>query len=135
MDVTVHLDYDGDCEEAFRFYEDLLGGKIESMMRWDEMPGGSSAPPEMAKKIMHASMKLANTTLMGADAAPGRYAAPQGVTVSIGVESGSEAERIFAALAEGGRVTMPMDQTFFASHFGMCVDRFGIPWMVVCEKP
>jgi len=134
MDVTVHVSFDGDCEEAFRFYEGLLGVKIQAMMTYDEMGADGSAPAGMEKKILHAAMPVGGTTLMGADAPPDRFETPQGFSLSIGVDTGAEAERIFAALAEGGRVTMPMDETFFASHFGMCVDRFGVPWMVVCQK-
>lgn len=135
MQTTVHLAFDGQCEEAFRYYEKHLGGKIEMMLRVDESPIAGEFPADRQKKIMHARVRVGDVQIMGADAPPGRYQKPQGFSVSLSVDRPAEAERLFAALADNGNVMMPMQQTFFASRFGMAIDRFGIPWMVVCQSP
>lgn len=136
MQINPHLNFNGRCREAFEFYEKVLGGKITFSMTWGEMPGGvaDQFPPETHKLIMHTTLTVDNQTIMGADAPPDRYAQPKGITVSIGVKDKGEAERIFNALSEGGKVTMPYQQTFWSPGFGMCVDRFGIPWMVNTEQ-
>ncbi len=90
-------------------------------------------PPELRDKIIHARCAIADTILMGSDAPPGRYQAPQGFNVSLEFTDIAEAERIFQALADGGTVTMPVQQTFWAARFGMLTDKFGVPWMVNCE--
>ena len=94
-----------------------------------------TAPPEWQDKVLHASILLGDTTVFASDAPPGHYEQPKGMSVSIGVNDKAKGERIFNALAEGGSVTMPFAKTFWAEGFGMCVDRFGIPWMVNCEQP
>ena len=136
MNINPHLNFNGQCREAFEFYEKVLGGKITFSMTWGEMPGGAAGqfPPETHKLIMHMTLEVDGHTIMGADAPPGRYTQPKGITVSISVKDKSEAERIFKALSEGGNVTMPFAQTFWSAGFGMCVDRYGIPWMVNTEQ-
>ena len=89
--------------------------------------------PNMKDKIIHISMQIGNTTLMGSDAPPSHYVKPQGMSVSVAVKTPDAADRVFAGLAEGGSITMPIAQTFWSPRFGMCTDRFGIPWMVNCE--
>ena len=134
MQINPYVNFNGNCAEAFKFYEQILGGKVTFMMTWGEMPGGADQfPPELQKRIMHASLQVGEQTIMGADASSDRYTEPKGITVSIGVKDKSEAERIFNALSEGGKVTMPFGQTFWSQGFGMCVDQYGIPWMVNCE--
>lgn len=137
MNVSPHLNFNGQCKEAFEFYEKVLGGKIVFSMTWGEMPGGDvdKLSPEERGRIMHTSLKVGDQTILGADAPPDRYAKPQGFTVAIGVMDKGEAERIFNALSEGGGVMMPFGQTFWSPGFGMCTDRFGIPWMVNTEQP
>ncbi|HEV2131294.1 MAG TPA: VOC family protein [Longimicrobiaceae bacterium] len=134
MRIDPYLNFDGDCAEAFRFYEQLLGGEIDTMMTHGESPIANEVPPEWHPRILHASLRLGDALLMASDAPPDRYQPPQGNYVSLLVEEPREAERIFHALAEGGRVTMPFEKTFWASGgFGMVTDRFGTPWMINCE--
>jgi len=134
MRLITHLNFDGQCEEAFKFYEGVLGGKILTMMPFEGSPMADQSPPEWRKKILHATLDLGDSVLMGADAPPGRYQKPQGFSVTIGLSDPTEAERIFRSLAENGIVQLPLQETFWATRFGMLVDRFGIPWMVNCGK-
>jgi PhnB protein len=136
MNISAHLNFNGQCKEAFEFYEKLLGGKITGSMTWGEMPGEASDhfPPETKKLIMHTALEVGNYVIMGADSPPGQYEKPKGITVAIGAKDKSETERIFNALSDGGSVTMPFQQTFWSPGFGMCVDRYGIPWMVNTEQ-
>ncbi|MEX2113709.1 MAG: VOC family protein [Pirellulales bacterium] len=134
MSVNPYLTFNGDCELAFKFYEKCLGGKIEMMVPHAGTPAEGHVPAEWNDKIMHARLVLDDTLLMGSDAPPGMYVAPQGFSVAVQVKDPAEAERIFNALADNGTVRMPIEPTFWAIRFGMCVDRFGIPWMVNCEQ-
>ena len=134
MELAPYLIFNGDCEAAFRSYEQLLGGKIEMMMTHGESPMAGETPPGWKDKIMHVRMMVRGQALMASDAPPGRYEKPQGSWVSLSVDSTADAERIFEAFADGGTVVMPLEKTFWAERFGMCVDRFGTPWMVNCEK-
>jgi PhnB protein len=134
MKLNPYLIFDGRCEEAFRFYEGLLGGKIKAMMTFDSAPGGDKGPPEWSKKIMHVLLEVEGHQLMGSDAPPPHYKEPKGNSVSLNIRSVAEAERIFAALAEGGKIAMPLQQTFWAARFGMTTDRFGTPWMINCDR-
>lgn len=133
MHLNPYLLFNGTCAEAFKFYEQTLGGKIEALMTYNGSPAAEHAPPEWGDKIMHATIVIGEQRLMGSDAPPGRYAQPQGISVSIGLNDRDKGERIFNALAEGGTTIMPFQKTFWAAGFGMCTDRFGIPWMVNCE--
>lgn len=134
MKVRPYLTFNGQCEAAFKFYEQVLGGKITFSMTWAEMPGADQFPPESHKLIMHTTLSVGDETLMGADAPPDRYQEPKGINVSLHVKDIAEGERIFNAFSENGKVTMPFQQTFWSPGFGMCVDKFGIPWMVNCEQ-
>ena len=133
MQLNPYVTFNGQCEAAFKFYAQVLNGKVDFMMTWGEMPGADQFPAEMHKLIMHSTLTVRDQTLMGADAPPDRYQQPQGLNVSIHPKDKTEGERIFNALAENGNVTMPFQQTFWSPGFGMCVDQFGIPWMVNCE--
>jgi PhnB protein len=133
MQLNTYLVFNGQCEEAFKFYEQCLGGKIAAMFTHVGTPAAEHVPTEWLKKIMHVRLEVGDSILMGSDSPPDRYKPPQGFAVNIAVEKTEEAERIFHALAEGGNVGMPLQQTFWAARFGMLVDRFGIPWMVNCE--
>ncbi len=135
MQMNPYLNFDGQCEAAFKFYEKCLGGKIEVMIPFEGTPAADQAPPDWRKKILHARLVAGNQVLMGSDAPPGRFQKPQGFSVSVSVDDPAEAERIFRVLAENGKLTMPIQETFWALRFGMLVDQFGIPWMVNCEKP
>jgi PhnB protein len=133
MQVNPYLFYNGNCEAAFNYYAKVLGGKIEAMLPHEGTPASEHVPAEWQKKIMHAKMTIDGAVLMASDAPPGHFNQPQGFSVSLQIEDPTEAERKFHALAEGGVVRMPIEQTFWAKRFGMCVDQFGIPWMVNCQ--
>jgi PhnB protein len=132
MQLNPYLLFNGQCETAFKFYEKCLGGKIEAMIPHAGTPAESSVPAEWRDKIMHASMTVDGAVLMASDAPPEHYQAPKGFSVSINLKDAAEAERIFNALAENGTVKMPLQQTFWATRFGMLTDRWGIPWMINC---
>jgi PhnB protein len=132
MQLNPYLNFNGQCEAAFKFYERCLGGKIEAMIPHAGTPAGEYAPPEWRDKILHASLILGDDVLMGSDAPPDRYEAPKGFSVSLQINDPADAERIFHALAENGVVQLPIQETFWATRFGMLVDQFGIPWMVNC---
>jgi len=134
MQLNPYLLFNGQCETAFKFYEKCLGGKIEAMILHEGTPAADQVPAEWRKKILHARLVVGDQVLMGSDAPPDRFQKPQGFSVSLGVKDPAEAERIFLALAENGKVRMPIQKTFWAARFGMLVDRFGIPWMLNCEK-
>jgi len=130
--LNPYLFYSDNCEAAFKYYEKVLGGKIEMMMRADEGPADMKPGPGREKLIMHARMSGGGAVLMASDSPPEHLAKPQGFSVSLTIKDVAEAERKFNALAEGGKVEMPFSKTFWAKGFGMCVDQFGIPWMVNC---
>jgi PhnB protein len=135
MHLNNYLYFNGDCEAAFKFYEKCLGGTINNMMPHTGSPAEKSVPAEWGSKILHAHMTVGKSVLMGSDAPPNHYAKPQGFSINIGVDEVDEAERVFKAMSEGGSITMPIAETFWALRFGMFTDKFGIPWMVNCEKP
>jgi PhnB protein len=135
MQISPYVNFNGQCEAAFKFYEQVLGGKITLKLTWGEMPGGADQlPAESHKLIMHETLTVGDDILSGADAPAGRYQQPQGTNVSLGVKGVAEGERIFNSLAENGNVIMPFQKTFWSPGFGMCVDQFGIPWMVNTEQ-
>jgi PhnB protein len=133
MQLNAYLVFNGQCEAAFKFYEQVLGGKILGMFTHAGTPAAEQVPPEWLNKIMHVTLKVGDSVLMGSDAPPDRYTKPKGITVNIALNDVAEAERIFHALAENGTVGMPIQQTFWAERWGMLTDRYGIPWMVNCE--
>lgn len=134
MQVNAHLGYNGHCEEAFKFYEKALDGKIEVLSRVSETPMADHFGPDFRNKVVHARIRIAGTIVMGADAPPQHYSKPQGITVCLGTDNSADADRYFKALAEKGTVGMAMAETFFAHRFGMVTDQFGIPWMVIHQK-
>ena len=128
MKLELYLNYAGNCEDAFRFYEQHLGGKVTTMMRHEEAPN-PQLPPGFGKKILHAHLDLGGTALLGADvpaAQPMRSA-----YASLTLDSAAEVERVYALLADGGEIFMKIDQTFFAERFAMLRDRFGTSWMLL----
>ena len=133
MQVNPYLFYNGNCEAAFKFYAKVLGGEIEAMLIHEGTPAAEQVPAEWQNKILHAKMNIGGAVLMASDAPPGRFHKPQGFSVSLQIDEPADAERKFHALAEGGVVTMPIGQTFWATRCGMCVDQFGIPWMINCQ--
>ena len=134
MQLNPYLTFSGQCEAAFKFYEKVLGGKIEAMHSHAGTPMENQVPPEWRSKIMHASLNVGGNVLMGSDAPPDRYEQMKGFTVTLGLKDPSEAERVFKALSKNGTVQMPIQKTFWAARFGMLVDQFGTPWMINCEQ-
>ncbi|WP_426959096.1 VOC family protein [Muricoccus radiodurans] len=134
MQFNTYLNFRGDCEAAFDFYASVLGGTVVKF-RFGESPMASQFGEEWQGKIMHACLTAGGQSIMGCDAPPGMQETVGGFSVSIMVDDSAEAERIFAALAEGATVRMPIQETFWAYRFGMLVDRFGTPWMVNHNKP
>jgi len=134
MSVNPYILFNGNCEEAFKFYARITGGKIDAMMAHAGTPAESHIPAEWKDKIMHARMTIGGSLLMASDAPPGRYNKPQGFSVSLQVKTPAEGERIFNALADGGKVNMPFQKTFWSPGFGMLVDRYDIPWMINCDE-
>jgi PhnB protein len=134
MEMYTYVNFAGTCREAFKYYETHLGGTIGMLMTHSQVPAGQSRlGPEWKDAVLHARMSIAGSELAGADipsAQPMRSA-----YLSLNVDSDAEAERIFAALADGGEVLMKMEETFFASRFGQVRDRFGINWMILRQRP
>ena len=135
MQLHTYLNYGGNCEEAFKFYEQHLGGTITMMMRHGEQPNGPGVPPERARDILHARMNLGGTELLGADIPPDRFQPIRSAYLSLTLDSDQEADRVLAVLADGGEVFMRMQETFFASRFAMLRDKFGTSWMLLHPKP
>ena len=135
MRWSPHLAFDGRCKEAFEFYERCLGGKVVAMVGYADMPNAQNLPAGLRGRIMHARIVLGDQVLMGCDAHPDMpYEGVKGCDVAVQVKTAAEAERLFAALSEGGTVQMPIGETWNLVRFGMLTDRFGVPWMISCEK-
>jgi PhnB protein len=134
MRANPYLTFDGTCEEALGAYAKILGGETVFMMPFAGSPVAGSTPAEWGKKILHARFVFGDNVLMACDAPPGRFQKTQGIMVTLNIDDPAEAERVFNALAEGGAITMPLAETFWAIKFGMLTDRFGTPWMINCEK-
>ena len=128
MRLDIYLNYQGNCEEAFRFYEQHLAGKITQMMRHGEQPN-PNIPPEWKDRILHASIEIGNAVLMGADIPQAEPMRSAYLTLTLDTEA--EAERLYAILSEQGQIFMKMEKTFFANRFAMLRDRFGTSWMLL----
>jgi PhnB protein len=134
MQIQPYLFFNGRCEEALAFYGEKLGAKVEMLMRFKESPEPPQpgmVPPGSEDKVMHASFRIGDTTMMASDGGCSGQTNFQGFSLSLIVPDDAEAERTFAALADGGKVQMPLTRTFFSSRFGMVADRFGVGWMVL----
>ena len=131
--LNTYVNFAGRCAKAFRYYEQHLGARIRMMMTHGEGPGPSRLPPEWKDAVLHARLELGDSELMGADIPDAQPMRSGYLTLT--VDSDGEAERIFTALAQGGEVFMPLQETFFATRFGQCRDRFGINWMIMRERP
>lgn len=130
MQIHPYLTFDGDCAEAFAAYARLLGGDVEFSQTFGASPMAKDVPPEWHDRVMHALVRFGGQSIMGSDAPPPHFEAPQGISVSLIYDDVEEGRRAFEALAEGGTVKMPFEPTFWAKGFGMLTDRWGIPWMV-----
>jgi len=133
VQVSVYLSFNGDCEAAFELYERSLGARIGPIFRYGGTPLLDRVPADWSDKIMHGSITVGDQLLMGADVAPDQYEPPKGISLSLHTDTVEDSERIFAALAQDGKVLAPLEKTFWAERFGMVVDRFGIPWMINCD--
>ena len=129
MKVTPSLNFNGDCEEAFKTYERVLDGKIVATFYFGDSPMAQRYP-QMAKKVLHARLDIGSQMILGADAPPEYFQKAQGTSICLEVEDVENAERIFRELSEGGDVKMPIQETFWAKRYGMWTDRFGTPWMI-----
>ena len=133
MNIHPYLILKGECAAALKFYEQLFNGKVTFSMTYAESPAQEMVPESARDGIIHATLTIGDDIIMASDAPPDKYQRPAGVHLSIHVKDRAEGERIFNALSENGEIQMPFQETFWAPGFGMCVDRFGIPWMVQCE--
>jgi PhnB protein len=133
MQVQPYLFFDGRCQEAIDFYRQALGAEVLMQMAFRDSPEPTMAPPEAADKVMHAALRIGETQVMMSDGMCGGKPAFNGFSLSLSPPDDAAAQRLFAALADGGAVNMPLTKTFFASSFGMVNDRFGVPWMVIVE--
>jgi PhnB protein len=134
MKINTYLNFNGNCAAALKFYEKALGAKVVFKMTYGQSPVADKMPKQIHKRIMHARITVGQNVLMLSDCPEGRYDAPKGLVISLNVDTPKEAERLFAALSKKGKVSMPMEETFWAKRFAMFSDQFGIPWMVNCEK-
>jgi PhnB protein len=130
MQVQPYLFYEGRCEEALAFYRGALGAEVTMLMRFKESPDPGMVAPGTGDKVMHASFRIGETTVLASDGRCQGSASFQGLALSLTVPNEAEAERLFGALGDGGQVQMPMTKTFFSPRFGMVADRFGVSWMV-----
>ncbi len=136
MKLYTQLNFGGNCEQAFRFYEQHLGGKITIMMRQRDAPGPSNAPPGWEENaIIHAHMTIGETDLVGNDVPPQTFKPIRSSYLVLSVDTSQEAERVHAVLADGGQIFMPLEETFFAFRFSMLRDRFGTLWTILHPRP
>jgi PhnB protein len=131
MQVQPYLNFDGRCEEALDFYRGALGAEVTMLMRYKESPEPAMVSPGSEDKVMHASFRVGEATVMASDGRCKGQSSFQGISLALTAPDDAEAERRFAALADGGQVQMPLTRTFFSSRFGMVADRFGVSWMVL----
>lgn len=136
MEVAPYLSFDGTCAEAFDFYAEVLGGTVEFRMTYGESPMAEHMPEEHRGRVIHVSLAVGDRKIMGADAPPQHASKPQGFSVAISDPDTEKMAAVFARLAEGGTTMMAFAPSFWAEGFGMCVDRYGTPWIVNgAEKP
>ncbi len=135
MKLYPHLNFGGNCEAAFRYYEQLLGGKITMIMRKSDLPPGAPRPEGAETAVIHVRLRVGDGELIGNDVPPTYFKPIRSSYLYLSVDSAEEADRIYRGLAEGGEVTMPMVETFFATRFAQLRDRFGTLWTVLHERP
>lgn len=136
MKVQAYISYRGRCEEALEFYKKSVGAEVTALMRWKDSPDAAMKPPPgYEEKIMHANFRIGETQLMADDGMGEAKAEFKGMTLLVEVADDAEAKRVFAALGEGGSVTMALMKTFWTTSFGTLTDKFGVPWMVNVTEP
>jgi PhnB protein len=134
LNPHISLAFNGQCEAAFRLYAQCLNGTIAFMLTWGQSPMAAEAPPGWDAKIYHATLTIGDTGITGGDLPPDRFEQPKGFSIVLPMDDPVAAERVFQALAENGRIEMPLQETFWASRFGAVLDRFDIPWVINCER-
>ena len=134
MQLRPYLNYGGNCADAFRFYEQHLGGKITMMMKHGEAPDQSQVRPELKDTVLHARMTIAGTEISAADVPPELFQPMRSAYLSLALDSAQDVERVYALLGDGGQIFMPIQETFFATRFAMLRDRFGTSWMLLNER-
>jgi PhnB protein len=134
MQVQPYLSFEGRCEEAIEFYKKALGAKVDMLMRFKEAPDQSMMSPGSGEKVMHAALRAGDTQLLMSDGRCTGSANFSGIALALSAATEADAERIFKALAEGGKVNMPLAKTFFSPRFGMVADKFGVGWMVMASQ-
>ena len=132
MQTSPYLHFNGQCESAFRFYEQCFGGNITALLKHGDAPMPQPVPEAWRNAILHASLTLGDQVLLGSDCPPEHYHKPAGFAVSLSIDTPAEAERIYNALAESGSVSMELQKTFWSVSFGMLNDRFDSPWIINC---
>jgi PhnB protein len=135
MQLNTYLNFNGNCEQAFRFYEQYLGGKVTMLMRYSEQPDPQNVPPGTENLVLHARMELGGTFLLGSDMPPGRQQPMRSVYLTLSIDTSEEAERVYKLLSDGGEIFMPIQETFFAHRFAMFRDKFGTSWMILHGRP
>jgi PhnB protein len=131
MAIQSYLFFEGRCDEAIDFYKKALGAEVQMLMRWKDAPEKTMCTPSNQDKVMHASLRIGDATVMASDGRNSGQPKFEGFSLSIAAKDGAEAESIFKAISEGGEVVMPLGKTFFASSFGMVRDKFGVHWMII----
>src|SRR4051812_31139055 len=132
-ELSAYVGFKGDCEAAFKCYEEVLGAEPGLLFRYADSPVAEVVPEDWGSKIMHGSVRIGGKLLEGADVPPERYEKPKGFSLTLNISNAREAERVFETLGHGGEVLYQIAKTFWSERFGMVVDRFGIPWMINCE--
>jgi PhnB protein len=135
MKLEIYLNYGGNCEQAFRFYEKHLGGKITMMMKQGEAPGATNVSPTQKDKVLHARLDIGGAVVLGADVPAERFQPMRSAYLTIQADSDAHAEQLYTLLGDGGEIFMKMEETFFASRFAMLRDRFGTSWMLLRQRP
>jgi len=130
MKLNPYLAFNGQCREAFEFYEKALGGKITFIQTIGESPMASGMPADSHGRVMHVTLQVGDQVLQGSDTQDGQPSTPAGITVAVHFDDAAEGDRVFSALAQNGKIQMPFQETFWAKGFGMVTDQFGTPWMV-----
>lgn len=131
MQVQPYLSFEGRCDEAIAFYEKAVGAKVDMLMRFKEAPDQSMVTPQSKDKVMHAAVHIGDTQILMSDGRCQGGPNFNGIALALSAPTDADAERMFNALADGGKVNMPLTKTFFSSRFGMLADKFGVGWMVL----
>ena len=134
MQLQPYLFFDGRCEEALDFYKKAIGANVEMMMRWKDCPDKSGCTPQNENKVMHASVKVGDVSVMASDGRCEGQPDFKGFALSLTAKTEAEADKLFNALSAGGQVQMPLGKTFFSPKFGMCADKFGVGWMIMVAQ-